>query len=815
MKTIRVLFFVFLLYVNLYPQDKTVTYLFDETTQAPDYNIKIEHLTAYIKPEPYKRQIDGKTTFTFQPYLDNTDSISFILSYDENPRRDDYESGSPWEVKSVKLGDVNVKYKIDKQKLIIHTPSLFREKSYDLTIEYTVKPVSPVGMYFVGWDDEKNIKRKQIWAHRPSGWLPYYDGRLTVDMFITFDNNYKVLSNGERISVESNADNTSTWHYKMSKEHPFFSTAFVIGDYAWKESKTSSGLPLELWYYPELANHVEPTYQYTEKMFEFFDNEFGFSYPYPLYREVPVIDYLYGAMETTTSTVYGDFLLVDERGYFGRNYVNVNAHELTHQWFGNYLSHLRGMDVWLTESFATYFAKIFEKDVFGEDYYQNERNNETVRAFNAAEKDNYPVGHSHGGTDRFYPKGSLVLDMLRYVLGDEGFKLSIKHYLEKNKNSVVETSDFLKAIQEATGKSLEWFFDEWIYKGGEPLYKVAYKKEKNEIHISVSQIQDTTGGLIPVFKMPVVVEIHYKDKSVDKRITQIENKEEEIVFPDTDKEISFILFDPERRILKKIDLERTFEELSAQALDAVNMIDRYDALLAMKDISLDKKKDFLLKCYEKENFHLNKSEIINQLAQGSGKEIYDLIKKAINDPSPLVRKTVLTDIVNVPLELQTDYEKMLKDPAYYNVESALTNLCASFNERTPQYLDITKNETGWRGRNIRIKWLEIKIKFENKTGIISKDDFLKELIDYSSKSYEFETRINALNALKNINYLDEESTLNLFNAYLSWHYKLSGAAKGVFDYFYQKEENKNIINAIYKNYKWTNSEKKTIEGILE
>ena len=92
---------------------------------------------------------------------------------------------------------------------------------------------------------------------------------------------------------------------------------------------------------------------------------------------------------------------------------------------------------------------------------------------------------------------------------------------------------------------------------------------------------------------------------------------------------------------------------------------------------------------------------------------------------------------------------------------------------------------------------------------------MRELIDYTSKSYEFETRINALNSLKNLNYLDEESALNIFDAYLSWHYRLSGAAKGVFDYFYQKEENKNILLNVFKNNKWTNSEKKTLEGILK
>ena len=817
MKYFKVLIIVLLFSVNLHSQDKTVTYLFDETTQGPCYNIRITHLTAYLKIDPYRRKIEGRTIFTFTPYLDNTDSLSFMLNYEENPRRDFYEKGTPWEIQSVRINNIETAFETSNQRLVIHTrEKLSRDKLYEIEINYTVMPVPPVGIYFTGWDDSKNIKRKQIWAHRPFGWLPYYDARLTVDMYITFDKNFKVFSNGERKSVTDNNDGTQTWHYKMEREHPFFSTALVIGDYTWKESRTSSGIPLELCYYPDLEKSFEPTYRYTEKMFDFFENEFGFPYPYPLYRETPVIDYLYGAMETTTSTVYGDFLLVDKRGFFGRNYINVNAHELTHQWFGNYLSHLRGRDVWLTESFATYFAKIFEKSIFGSDYYENERNNELTRALTADEKDKFPIGHSRGGTERVYPKGSLMLDMLRNVLGDEGFKLSIKHYLERNKSSVVETCDFIKAIRETTGQSMEWFFDEWLIRGGEPNYNVSYKTTENGTQITVKQTQDTAGGLLPIYKMPIEIQIHYTDGTFDSNIKWFEKKEEEIIIPDSNnKVISYVLFDPGRKIIKKITFERSLEELSAQALNAGNMIDRYGALLAMRDFPPEKKLDLLKKCYEKETFHLTKSEIIYQLSKDSGAEINSILIKAINDPSPLVRKALLTSLTTVPAELQNEYEKLLKDSAYYNVELALTNLCSSFKDKIPQYLELTKNEIGWRGRNIRIKWLEIMINNGLREGQKLDKNYLDELIDYSGKSYEFETRINAMTSLKNLEYLDEVFALNLFDAYLNWHYKLNSVAKTIIEYFKQKEEFRNLLLKVFNNNEWNPSEKKTLGELLK
>ena len=75
------------------------------------------------------------------------------------------------------------------------------------------------------------------------------DARITMDIFVRFDKKYNVFSNGERIEVRENTDNTRTWHYKMARNHPFFSTSLVIGDYDFKTSKSAGGVPLEYWYY--------------------------------------------------------------------------------------------------------------------------------------------------------------------------------------------------------------------------------------------------------------------------------------------------------------------------------------------------------------------------------------------------------------------------------------------------------------------------------------------------------------------------------------------------------------------------------------
>jgi len=797
----QILLFVILLFFGLSQsircQDKTVTYLFDPSYEFQDVEIELSNMKADLIIKPFDTLVVGKVSFDFKSLRQHIDSIVF--------------SAPELKINSINLDGKNAGFKLKGDNVVIFPPfELGWQKEHTIFFDYSARPTD--GLYFIGWNDPNQIKRKQIWAHRPNHWLPYTSAILTVEMAITVDGNLKVFSNGVRESVTSNKDNTKTWHYRMNHPHPFFSTCLVIGDYDNKSLKTDRGLPLELWYYPDWSDHIEPTYRYQTKMFDFYEEEFGLNYPWELYRQAPVADYMYGAMETTTSTVYGDYLMVDKRGFMGRNYVNVNAHELAHQWFGNYISHLKTKDVWLTESFATYYAKKFEQTVFGEDYYQNIRNTELLDTYTAAKRNNFAVGHAQGGRERFYPKGSLVMDMLRDVLGDAEFKLSIKNYLERYPYQTAESNDFLQTIRKTTGRSLEWFFEEWIYRGGEPVYKVSYEKLTNEkgtpeTRIYVEQTHEMN-NLTGLFKMPVNFEVHYADGSVDHKNQWIQDKFEQVIIPNPmDKKIDFVLFDPNRKIIKNLDFSRTYQELASQVMKAKNMIDRYDALLAMRDFSLDLKKDDLVKAYQNETFYLTKGEIISQLSQGWDPGIAELFVNAIIDPDDKVRQAVLQNLMIVPESVRPAYESMLNDSSYVNVELALQNLCTSFPENIPVYLNKTKNETGWRGRNIRIKWLEISLENGNMA-------VYDELKSYTSGIYEFETRINAMDALKRLNLPDNESIGNMIQGLFHWNYKIRNAASENLLYFYKQDRIRKMIDESIISGKWTAEQFERLQKIF-
>jgi hypothetical protein len=359
---------------------------------------------------------------------------------------------------------------------------------------------------------------------------------------------------------------------------------------------------------------------------------------------------------------------------------------------------------------------------------------------------------------------------------------------------------------------MEWFFEEWIYRGGEPVYKVDYEKMTNENGITETRIYveqtHETNDLIGLFRMPVVFEVYYKDGSVDRKTQWLEKKFEKVIIPNPEnKEIDFVIFDPNRKIIKKIDFKRSYQQLASQALKAKNMIDRYDALLAMRDFSIDLKKNDLLKIYQNETFHLTKGEIIAQLSESRDTEIEQFFKNAISDRDDKVRLAVLQNLTFVPENLRQSYETLLSDSSYINVELALENLCNSFPDRVDGYLETTKNETGWRGKNIRIKWLEIAVA-NGKTG------YFEELKSYTSDSYEFETRINAMAAIKRLNLPDEKIISNMLQALFHWNYKIRNSASENLQYFYKQNAGSKMIDSVIYSGNWTPEQLSKFQTIL-
>lgn len=377
---------------------------------------------------------------------------------------------------------MQVKYNNNKNKIIIYDK--FKAGiNYKLHFEYEVKPTKAI--YFT--------RKKSIWniwtqgqGKYTSHWLPSIDDvneKMVFNLMVSANENYKIISNGN-LKRQYEWDGFIASYFEMDKPMSSYLVALAIGKYDKKTETSKSGIPLEYYYYPEDSLKVEPTYRYTKQMFDFLEKEIGFNYPWQNYKQVPVHDFLYSGMENTSLTIFSDAFVVDSVGFNDRNYVNVNAHELAHQWFGNLVTATSGEHHWLQEGFATYYALLAEKEVFGKDYFD-------FKLYNSAQdlgrQDVAGSGTSllnpKSSSLTFYQRGAWVLYALRHKVGDVVFKKAVKTYLEKHQFANVETQDFIYEVETLYGESLTQFVDTWIVAKAFPFNDAVALLKSNSIFI--------------------------------------------------------------------------------------------------------------------------------------------------------------------------------------------------------------------------------------------------------------------------------------------------------------------------------------------
>jgi aminopeptidase N len=782
--------------VSATAQNSYRSYLKDHISYR-EHPLDITKMKVDVRFEPEKGLVKGTVSHSFTVLQKKVDSVFF--------------DGPGIRINKALLNNKNLPYTIVKTGIWVKPTTAFNwDETGVITFEYEATPRK--GIYFIGWNVPENpvqnpfAVRKQIWTQGQGVdnryWIPMYDelnDKFITETTITFDKNYEVLSNGLLQKKTTNKDNTITWQYAMSKPHAGYLLMLGIGKYAIKKTKSDKGIPLNLYYYPEFADRAEPTYRYSERMIDFLERETGIPYPWESYSQIMVQDFLYGAMENTTATIFGDFFNVDERAYIDRNYVGVNCHELTHQWFGDYITARDWRDTWLQESYATFYPKQFTKELFGEDEYNWQRRGEQNAALEASKKDVNPIRHSGGGSARNYPKGSNVISMLGYVLGEEEWKRALNHYLKVHAYANVETNDLQQAIQDKLGKDLSWFFDQWIYRGGEPEYTVGYNdimKADGERYteISVAQTHART-EVVGLFKMPVVFEVYYADGTKDKVTEWIEEANEVVkVNNKGHKEIAFVLFDPNSQVLKSVTFNKSFDELEAQVQKAPFMLDRYDALVALRETPLEAKKALLLNVFAKETFHQMKAEVINQLV--NDEQSATTLQQVFTQSAPSPKLAALKTYNGNSESWKQVFTKALQDSSYDVVLASLEKLCKQYPLEAGKFLDATKHVYGMNNV-VNIKWHELAA-----SNLIQPEQSTNELVNYASNAWEFRTRNNAFTSLKKLGYCDAKLVVNLFDAVLSTNARLAGPAAQLAEFLAQQTVYKNMFVAYHKGKTW-------------
>ncbi|OXB21497.1 aminopeptidase [Flavobacterium tructae] len=338
----------------------------------------------------------------------------------------------------------------------------FQKGENHLTFQYSAKPKQ--ALYFVNMDNSE----VQIWTQGQgrytSNWFPSFDDvneKVVFSLGVTYDSTYQVISNGILESKKINTNQTH-WQYKMDKPMSSYLLMLAIGKYDKRELKAKSRIPLEYYLENKDADRFEPTYRYSKRIFDFLEKEIGVKYPWEIYREIPVRDFLYAGMENTTSTLFATRYVVDSIGFEDRNYTNVDAHELAHHWFGDLITAESSTHHWLQEGFATYFAALAEREIYGDDFFYSKLYDTAQQIKFASRTDSIPVLNAKASSLTFYEKGAWALFVLHESIGDKAFKKAIKSYLKKYAYQTVNTQNFFDEIKKVSDFDLDKFQKTWL-----------------------------------------------------------------------------------------------------------------------------------------------------------------------------------------------------------------------------------------------------------------------------------------------------------------------------------------------------------------
>tara|TARA_R110002012_G_scaffold45891_1_gene121640 strand:+ start:6102 stop:8183 length:2082 start_codon:yes stop_codon:yes gene_type:complete len=449
-----VVFFLFVQFLSSQVQDK----------------VDFVHAKVLIEPTPSENRINGSVTYQFD-VIEDVGSI--------------YLDAVDLEFSSVFLDQTKIDFDYNGRKITIKK-KLVKGGNHMLKLDYVAKPKQTV--YFLGWDDGVR-NNEQVWTQGQgkytSHWLPSFDDmteKVEFDLDIVLEQDYTVIANGKLVKKDTLSDSKGyLWHFDMEKPMSSYLVGFAIGDYNKKVIESSSRIPMELYYEPTDFTKVEPTYRYTKHIFDFLEKEIGVAYPWQNYKQIPVQDFLYAGMENTSCTIFSNQYVIDSTAFVDKNYVNVNAHELAHQWFGNLVTETSSEHHWLHEGFATYYAYLAEKDIFGDDYYYWQLL-ETANALQRFSGDDggEALRNPNAGSLTFYEKGAWALVLLRDRVGEEAFKKGIQNYLNKYAFKNVTIPNLIEELEMVSNTNLDDFEKLWLENPEFPYDQVvAFLEEKN------------------------------------------------------------------------------------------------------------------------------------------------------------------------------------------------------------------------------------------------------------------------------------------------------------------------------------------------
>ncbi len=601
-------------------------------------------------------------------------------------------------IESVLIDGISQRFDYDGEQIEIYLQQATTATAIKVEIAYSVDHPQR-GLYFISPTADYPHKPTQVWTQGEDEdsrfWFPCFDypGQLaTSEIKVKIPQGFRAISNGELINTET-VDGGVIYHWSQQQVHPTYLMTLAVGDFA-EIANEWQGIPVT--YYVEKGREADAKRSMgkTPRMIEFLSAKYGYAYPYPKYAQVCVDDFIFGGMENTSTTLLTDRCLLDERAAIDNMRTeSLVLHELAHQWFGDLVVIKHWSHAWIKEGMASYAEVFWTEEEYGKDdaayYLLNE-----ARTYITEDSSRYrrPIvtnvyREAIELYDRhLYEKGACVYHMIRAILGDELFDKAIHTFVQDNAHKTVETVDLLRAIDKASGYNLMFLFDQYVFRGGHPDYKVAYfwDGDSNLAKLTVTQKQakkDSDSKELFDLKLPVAFGYISQDSNDTKLKTfplRIHQPEQSFFFPFENKP-DFVSFDVGNNFLKTVTLQYPVTELKNQLKYDPDPISRiYAAAALAKKGGLEVIKA-LSESLTNDSFWGVRVEVAKKLGKIKLNQATDALQAGLKDRDARVRRAVIDALSN--FKTNASYEIIANclnqgDSSYYTEAAAARSLGA-------------------------------------------------------------------------------------------------------------------------------------------
>ncbi len=494
-------------------------------TTAPAFDV--QHYTFDIKLNDDNDTVKGKATVEVK-FLKNANSLKLSMVKTN-------AKGKGMLISSITENNQDITFKQDSDWVNISVNAV-ANATHNYTITYQGIPAD--GLIISTNKFGHRTFFGDNWPNRAHNWLPcadYPGDKATVDFIVTAPDHYQVIANGLKTEETALPNKLKLTHWKEIEPLPTKVMVIGVADFAVDHSVDVNGIPVYTYVFPENKDAGFGSYAVAKEILPFFIKKFG-PYAYEKLANVQSKT-IFGGMENASAIFYF------ENSVTSPGIEELMAHEIAHQWFGDAVSEKNFSNLWLSEGFATYMTNVYLENKYGADTLKKRLIKDRVKVLKFEAMRLTPVvDTSHNYMELLnansYEKGGWVLHMLRRKLGDTVFWKGIRIYYRKYENGNASTNDLREVMEQASGKDLKPFFNQWLFTAGHPQLNITWKYNAtvHSVSLKITQSQDT------LYRFPLEVLVGGRRHTIN-----IINKKTEVHF--AVKEKPTLTIDPDVNLL--------------------------------------------------------------------------------------------------------------------------------------------------------------------------------------------------------------------------------------------------------------------------